>query len=93
MPTRFIGGVLSAQPQRSSQFLSRASTGTYFDSTGVMRTAPVNQPRLNYELVGGAWTNPQVLIEPASTNICLYSQDFTNAVWATSGNTPTRTAN
>ena len=73
MPTRFIGGVLSAKPQKSSQFVSRASTGTYFDSTGVLRTAPVNQPRLNYEFVGGAWTGPQVLIEPASTNQCVYS--------------------
>ena len=81
MANRFIGGVLSSRPQANTPFSSRASTGTYFDSAGVMRTAPINQPRLNYSLVGGTWTQPTVLIEPASTNILLYSQDFDNAAW------------
>ena len=47
MANRFIGGVLSSRPQANTPFSSRASTGTYFDSAGVMRTAPINQPRLN----------------------------------------------
>ena len=81
MANRFIGGVLSSRPQANTPFSSRASTGTYFDSAGVLRTAPINQPRLNYNLVGSAWTQPSVLIEPASTNILLYSQDFDNAAW------------
>jgi hypothetical protein len=73
MANRFIGGVLSSRPQANTPFVSRASTGTYFDSAGVMRTAPINQPRLNYNLVGSAWTQPSVLIEPASTNLYIYS--------------------
>lgn len=79
MANRFIGGVLSSQKASSGGFVSRASTGTYFDSTGVLRTAPINQPRLNYSYVSGTWTQPTVLIEPASTNIVSYSQDFSQA--------------
>ena len=93
MANRFIGGVLSSRPQANTPFSSRASTGTYFDSAGVMRTAPVNQPRLNYSLVGGAWTQPTVLIEPASTNALLYSQDFSNANWELSSQNSVLTAN
>jgi hypothetical protein len=93
MANRFIGGVLSSRPQANTPFVSRASTGTYVDSTGIVRTAPINQPRLNYNFVGSAWTQPAVLIEPESTNISLHSQDFTNAVWTKSGNTPTVTGN
>ena len=85
MANRFIGGVLSSRPQANTPFSSRASTGTYFDSAGVMRTAPINQPRLNYNFVGSAWTQPSVLIEPASTNIVSYSEQFDNAFW-TKGN-------
>jgi hypothetical protein len=79
MANRFIGGVLSSRPQANTPFVSRASTGTYFDSAGVMRTAPINQPRLNYNLVGSAWTQPSVLLEPETTNIVSYSQDFSQA--------------
>ena len=69
MANRFIGGVLSSRPQANTPFSSRASTGTYFNSAGTMVTAPINQPRLNYNFVGGTWTQPSVLIEPASTNL------------------------
>ena len=93
MANRFIGGVLSSRPQANTPFSSRASTGTYFDSAGVLRTAPINQPRLNYNLVGGAWTQPSVLIEPASTNALLYSQDFSNANWELSSQNSVLTAN
>ena len=79
MANRFIGGVLSSRPQANTPFSSRASTGTYFDSTGTLVTAPANQPRLNYNFVGSTWTQPTVLIEPATTNIVSYSQDFSQA--------------
>ena len=81
MANRFIGGVLSSRPQANTPFVSRASTGTYFDSAGVLRTAPINQPRLNYNLVGAAWTQPAVLIEPPATNLITYSSAYTNAFW------------
>jgi hypothetical protein len=69
MANRFIGGVQSSRPQTTIPFISRASIGTYFDSTGVLRTAPANQPRLNYSYVNGTWAQPALLIEPASTNL------------------------
>jgi hypothetical protein len=90
MANRFIGGVLSSRPQANTPFSSRASTGTYFDSAGVLRTAPINQPRLNYNLVGSAWTQPAVLLEPETTNIIPYSQDFTSgAGWGAAASTIT----
>lgn len=82
MANRFIGGVLSSRPQANTPFSSRATTGTYFNSAGTMVTAPVNQPRLNYNFVGSAWTLPTVLIEPASTNIITYSEQINNAAWS-----------
>ena len=81
MANRLIGGILSSKQPVSGGFVSRASTGTYFDSTGVLRTAPINQPRLNYNLVGGTWTQPSVLLEPASTNLITYSTSFSTLPW------------
>jgi hypothetical protein len=90
MANRFVGGILSSKQPVSGGFVSRASTGTYFDSTGVLRTAPINQPRLNYSYVNGAWTQPTVLIEPASTNQCVYSIPTTvGGAWTSSQGTLT----
>lgn len=50
----------------------RASSATYFDSGGVLRTAAINEPRFE----GG-----QLLIEEQRTNYARWSQDFTNAAW------------
>jgi len=81
MANRFIGGVLSSKPQANTPFVSRASTGTYFNSSGTLVTAPANQPRLNYTYDGTSWRTPTLLIEPASTNFLTYSEDISNAVW------------
>ena len=37
MANRFIGGVLSSKPQANSPFVSRATTGTYFNSSGIFK--------------------------------------------------------
>ena len=81
MANRFIGGVATSKA-KSGTSISRASTGTYFDSSGVLQTAPANQPRLNHSFVGSAWTQPAVLIEPESTNILTYSEQIDNAAWS-----------
>jgi hypothetical protein len=83
MANRFIGGVLSSRPQANTPFSSRASTGTYFDSAGVLRTAPINQPRLNYTFDGTSWSKPGILIEPTVTNGHPRSQNFTVSPWNT----------
>ena len=83
MANRFIGGVQSSRPQTTTPFVSRASIGTYFDNIGVLRTAPANQPRLNYAFDGTSWRNPAVLIESAATNGHPRSQNFTVSPWNT----------
>jgi len=58
---------------------TRSTTATYYNSSGVLSTAAINAPRFDY--------NPStlaplgLLIEQSSTNLNLYSQDFTNGTW------------
>lgn len=60
---------------------SRASTGTYFDKDGVLRTAAVDEPRWNYTYEDGEWVGPELLVEEQRTNLLTYSEDFGNAAW------------
>ena len=69
MSNRFLGGIVSAKPQTTSAFTSRASTGTYFNNTGTLVTAPANQPRLNYSFNGTTSFNRySAVFTSASTN-------------------------
>ena len=67
---------------------TRASSGTYFDSAGVMQTATTDVPRFNYEYNGTSWAAKGLLIEPAATNLLLRSTTFNNG-WTASGATVT----
>ena len=49
--------------------ITRSTIGTYFDSTGTMQTAAINQVRVTYEPLTGEFRG--VLIEDTSTNILL----------------------
>lgn len=49
--------------------ITRSTTGTYFDSSGAIQTATINEVRLNYEPITKEFLG--VLIENASTNILL----------------------
>jgi hypothetical protein len=70
---------------------TRSTTGTYYNSSGVLTTAAINAPRFDY--------NPStlaplgLLIEQSSTNLLTYSQDFTNAIWTKDGSSITASAN
>ncbi|UHG91775.1 phage head spike fiber domain-containing protein [Spirosoma oryzicola] len=69
---------------------SRASAGTYFDSTGTLRTAAVNEPRFEYDPISGKLLG--LLIEEQRTNMLLQSNSL-NA-FATNGNgIPAKTLN
>lgn len=57
----------------------RASTATYIDAAGVLRTAAVNEARFDYDPVTHALRG--LLIETAATNLALFSEQFDNAVW------------
>lgn len=58
---------------------TRNSIATYFDKFGVMQTAGINRPRIDFDPVTGECKG--LLIEQQRTNLLTYSSDFTNAVW------------
>jgi hypothetical protein len=71
---------------------TRASTGTYFNSDGVMQTAAINAPRWDYDPSTLALRG--LLLEDARTNLALQSGNA--AVWQTASGTvvvPAMTAN
>jgi|GEM_PF-154350 len=57
---------------RSAAF-TRATTATYIDKSGVLKTADINEPRFEKE---------GLLIEAAATNLALYSDDMNNNYWS-----------
>ena len=61
---------------------TRASTGTFLGSNGLLQTAAINTPRVEYDANGVA---KGLLIEEARTNLVTYSEDFTNASWTKIG--------
>ena len=59
---------------------TRASTGYYYDSSGILTSAAIDAPRFDYnpttlEIKG-------LLIENAATNLTNYSEEADNAWWA-----------
>ena len=59
---------------------SRASSGTYFDSTGLLKSATTNQARFDHDPTTGESLG--LLVEEARTNLVTYSEKFDK--WATS---------
>ncbi|MDY0028700.1 MAG: hypothetical protein RBR86_02030 [Pseudobdellovibrionaceae bacterium] len=53
---------------------TRASVGTYFDSTGTLQTAAPGQPRFDHDPITHAPKG--ILIEESRTNLLPYSEDF-----------------
>jgi hypothetical protein len=64
---------------------TRGSTGTYFGSDGLMRTAGVNEPRFDHDPITGQSLG--LLIEESSSNLLLYSQDLGTGWSNTAGTT------
>ena len=62
---------------------TRASTGTYFDSTGTMQTAAINAPRWDYDPVSLQLRG--LLLEDQRTNLALQSANA--STWTLSGAT------
>ena len=58
----------------------RATTATRVNSAGLIESMANNVPRLDYS--NGSC--PSLLVEPQRTNLALYSEQFTNAVWTAS---------
>ena len=79
---------------------SRASTGTFFNSSGVLTTAAINAPRFDHVYNGSSWVSKGLLIEEQRTNNLLQSNSFSTtwvsldgAVVANSGTSPDGTNN
>ena len=50
-------------------FTSRASDGTYFDSSGVLQTASTDEERIDHKYINGEWVEAGLLLEAQSTNL------------------------
>lgn len=61
--------------------VTRASTGSYWDSAGVLQTAAANAPRLTYDPADLS-AAPYLLLEPAATNLWTWSSDMTQSDWS-----------
>ena len=61
---------------------NRNDTGTRVNKNGLIEQVATDVPRLDYS----DGSCPSLLLEPASTNLALYSQEFTNSYWGI-GNT------
>ncbi len=56
---------------------TRASTATRINAQGLIETVASGENRLNYSLLDGEVVGcPHLLLEPASTNLVTYSEDF-----------------
>lgn len=80
--TQFISAV--------SGTFTRASSATYFDNAGVLRTAAPNQPRLDYD--PSTLAPRGILIEEARTNLLPYSNNFSQWGWGSGVTTTQDTA-
>lgn len=58
---------------------TRASTATYYNSSGILSTASVNIPRINYDPI--TLEHKGLLLEAAATNLLTYSDNFSDASW------------
>jgi hypothetical protein len=69
---------------------SRASTGTFVGSNGLIQTAASGVPRFDHNPETGESLG--LLVEEARTNLVLYSEQFDNAGWTKSNVTVTANA-
>lgn len=89
----FMNGIYAINGNRTTMkgalTISRDSIGSYFDSDGVMKYAPVDRARMDYD--PATLTLRGLLLERYSQNLNLYSQDFATG-WSTNNATLTAAA-
>ena len=65
---------------------SRGSAATRINSQGLIENVASGQSRLEYPLIDGVVNGcPSLLLEPQTTNLVTYSEDFSNAYWTKTG--------
>jgi len=85
------GKLYSVIPSDGSGDLTvvRGTTATRVNSLGLIENVAVNEPRLNYETVGGC---PAILIEPQRTNLSFFSENYENSFFTKVNTTVTSNA-
>lgn len=77
---QIIYNVVNGRPELpAASAFSRASEATYVDSTGIIQTAAIDEPRFNYDPDTGEFLG--LLLEEERENIVSYS-DFGDASWS-----------
>jgi hypothetical protein len=75
---------MSSYIPSSETFTSRASFGSYYDSTGLIKYASANAARYTYN-PANLKLAPKLLLETSSANLFYYSEQFDNtSYWTTS---------
>jgi hypothetical protein len=89
--TEFTGKCLTVTTGNplSAVTFSRASTATYYNSSGIIQVAALNTLRINYS--PPSYTSSAPLIETAATNLLTASATINGTNWANRGN-PTFTS-
>jgi hypothetical protein len=82
-----LGGFATSLIPSDTRFTSRASVATYYDETGVLRTAPADGARHGYKYDGRNWVETGLILEEAATN---RKQNFISSAgalqWSTNQN-------
>jgi hypothetical protein len=58
--------------------VARNSTATYLGADGLIKTAAIDEPRIEFNLDG---SYKGLLVEPQRTNLVFYSEEFDDAYW------------
>jgi hypothetical protein len=66
-----VGSFATSYIPSDTRFTSRSSVATYYDETGILRTAPANSPRYGYKYDGRKWVETGLILENAATNYVL----------------------
>ena len=73
--------VVTTSGANNIYFYSASNFSGSIDNVSVQQILG-DQPRLNYDISNGVVQScPSLLLEPASTNSLLFSEDYTNSVW------------
>ena len=89
-PTGYKAGTLYNvapidEPYEDFDF-ARTSTATRINSSGLVSNVATGVPRISYDSNGD---NGHILLEPTSTNLITYSEDFSQSYWSKSSITVT----
>ena len=71
---------LVSHPMTPFVDFARTTTASYFGADGLLKTAAINEPRIEYDPTTGECKG--LLIEESRTNLVRWSEKFDNAAWS-----------